>query len=508
VLSTVAAAAARLTILLHFDLLVDEALYAWIGTHNPFTLAPHPPGVPLLARAMITMFGRHEWAVRLPSFLAMAALPWMTFLLMCRMGAGQVAWWVVIILNAVPLYVGLGAVITPDAPQIFMWSLLLLSAYEALLRGGASRWALVGLVLGIGLAFKYILVLFVPSLLLAMLLVREWRRHWVSAGPYLAGLITVLILAALVALAGVDSSLEALRYHLRERQHWEGIDPRNIGIYELAHVVYISPILYVLALFAVVRCGVRGWRQQDRNLLFAFCFSVVVLGFFTVVAALTGRRLTREHWDAPGYVAAFVGLVLLLQDHGRRMRIWVASGAALGAFITLIVVIECLTGRVSMLAGARPPFTSFRGWRALCSHIDEQALQTGARTLLTRNFQMLVQYGFYGRQLGQVYTLSDKMDEKWGLAGEWKRNRVRLQDMPVKAGDNLLFVREQFFRNGQQLANKLENEDTWAAPLAKAFVQTSETRSLTLFDNGKPFAHFRLYDCKGITDKAPLLDPP
>ena len=504
-ISCIAAIVARLVLIFHFDLLVDEALYCWIGLRNPLTLAPHPPGIPLLARSMIEIFGRHEWAVRLPSLLMMTAVPWLVFVLLKRMGVGRLAWWIVIILNAVPLYVGFGAVLTPDASQLFLWCALLILSYDALETGSTASWLALGAALGLGLAIKYVLVLLAPSLLLTMLLVPHWRRQLSTPKPYIAALVTAFMLLGLVWLTGFESARETLRYHLAQRQHWDGFDPRNAGIFHLAHLAYISPVLYLLAIYVMIRCALTGWRTRDRQLLFAFSFSVVMFGFFALISALTERRLTREHWDAPAYVMALGGAVLLMQRGALKIRPWLMAGSWFGGFVILVVILEVLTGRVSSLVGAKQPFSSFRGWRELAAHIDKQVATTSpdaAPLVLARNFQIMVEYNFYGTATQHLYKLDDKLDLKWGLTGEWKRDHVEVKDFAEHLGANTLFVREDFQRHSNQTSPK---PDEWIPILKSAFQQTQELPSLTISSDPKATNQYQIYWCETLRDPTPLI---
>lgn len=510
ILASIAAAIARLVLIFRLDLIVDEALYYWIGQRTALTLAPHPPGVPLLARAMTGLFGRTEWAVRLPSFLMMAALPWIVFLLLRRMGAGRLAWWSIFVLNAIPLYVGFGAVLTPDAPQIFIWSSLLLLSYNALEKPSVSRWGLVGAVFGIGMAFKYILALFVPSLLLCMLLVPSWRRQLASAGPYIAAVVTIAMLAILVSIAGIESARDALRYHLQERQHWsEALDPANIGIFQLAHLAYISPVLYVIAIISMFRCGWQGWRLRDRRLLFAFSFSIVMFLFFAIVSALTGRRLTREHWDAPAYVSALAGGILLLRGGSSILHRSFVSGVSLGMLITGIIIIEATTGAMSSMAALKPPFSSFRGWRQFSACIDEQfrTFPSGPKILLTRNFHSLVEYAFYGGETRELYKLDHKLDPKWGLTGEWRRAGVTWRDLESKPFKTLLFVREDPRVGPPENAHN-RSDDEWLQWLSAAFNSATELPSFDVTENNYVFRRYRVYRGDGLKDIHQFSSPP
>jgi hypothetical protein len=508
-ISTIVVAAMRLAVMLRFDLLIDEALYAWLGMRHELTLAPHPPGVPLMVRGMTDWFGRTEWAVRLPSFLMMLSAPWLIFLLLCRMGLRAVAPWIIVVLNVLPIFVGFGTIATPDAPQLFFWCVLLLVTYQALESKRTTSWILVGATLGLALAFKYVIVLYVPSLLLCLLITPPWRAHFKRPGAYIAAAITAAMLLLLVWAAGIGSTMDALRYHLKERQHWsEAFDYRNIATYQFAHLAYISPILYLLAIVSIALCSWQGWRKNDRHLLFAFAFSVVMLLFFAVISTFTGRRLTREHWDAPAYVPAFMGTIILFQRASTvtacRLRIWTKAGVVVAALISIAMLTEGMTGRISAFLNAKPPFSSFRGWRVLSEHLDQQIETLPAaqpRYLLARTFQPMIEYAFYGRATRDLYKLDDKLDEKWGVAGEFVRGQVTWRDLAAQTGANMIFVREEFGRSKMPI-------DPWLPWLQHAFTNVRELKPFTVEEHGYVYRDYRIYECLDLKDAGALASPP
>ena len=75
------------------------------------------------------------------------------------------------------------------------WALTIATAWPAFEGGSLGAWALFGVVVGLGLWAKYAILQLVGPLALLFFAVPEWRKKTATAGPWIAGLLCLAIIA-------------------------------------------------------------------------------------------------------------------------------------------------------------------------------------------------------------------------------------------------------------------------------------------------------------------------
>src|SRR5437764_6963930 len=176
--------AIRLSLLAATNLSFDEAHY-WMWSER---LAPayfsKGPGIAFAIRASTAVFGANEFGVRFFSPVLAAGTSLLLFYFARRLFGAIAGLWVVIALNATPIF-NIGAVVmTIDALSIFFWIAAMFTFWLAVENPERFRgsWYLLvtGLLIGLGFlckytnAFELISVLF--FLLLVPRLLREFKR--------------------------------------------------------------------------------------------------------------------------------------------------------------------------------------------------------------------------------------------------------------------------------------------------------------------------------------------
>lgn len=152
-----------------------------------------PPLTPFLARLSTGLFGDTLVAIRIPAMLAAAAVVVVVALLVRefggRAGAQALGAWGVGF-SMVPL--SSGHVLLTASVDVVVWLLVLLFAAKALLRDQPRWWLAVGVAVGVGFYNKYLIVLLLIGLAVALLVTgprRTLRSGWLWAGVGLALLI-------------------------------------------------------------------------------------------------------------------------------------------------------------------------------------------------------------------------------------------------------------------------------------------------------------------------------
>jgi len=279
---------------------------------------------------------------------------------------------------------------------------------------------------------------------------------------YLSIALTVAIFLPVAIWADYTSGWSALRYHLGSRQRLTHFSLLNVGIYQGFHFLYISPVLYVLAILGVVWSGWKGVRENDGTLIFLFSFSAVIFVFFLIISAFTRRYLSREQWDAAAYVPALIAVMLMVRDYLRtadspaRRRTLLWGGATAYALCFIIIgcfLTEAATGWISCLLGENPGIETQIGWRAMSKAVDDQLKdlpQDKPGYLLANNFSVALAYAFYGGTRAHYYTLDHKDNITYGLTDLLRRGGAGQSSLAREIGNHAVFVVEDLDKQGDE----------------------------------------------------------
>jgi 4-amino-4-deoxy-L-arabinose transferase-like glycosyltransferase len=170
-----AMALARIAYLLYacpYDLSPDEAHYWDWSRHLDWSYYSKGPGVAWLIAASTAVFGHAMWSVRLPAVLCGSLTLLGLFELTQRVyRQPSLAFAVLLLASSLPVLAAGALLMTIDAPYVCLWTWALVAAHRACfdetasVRGRGALWFLTGWLVGLGILFKYTMILFLPSLL-------------------------------------------------------------------------------------------------------------------------------------------------------------------------------------------------------------------------------------------------------------------------------------------------------------------------------------------------------
>lgn len=170
----------------------DELYFRLLGQHPQWGYVDQPPFTPLADRLAIEIFGDTVWAMRVPAALILGLSALVAALIAREIGGGAVAQSLAAsgALGAVPLSAAhVGSTANVD---ILVWLGVILFVLRALLHDDRRAWLWAGLVTGLGLYNKLLVVLLLMCLAAGVLLVgprRVLRSPWLWAGAGIAALV-------------------------------------------------------------------------------------------------------------------------------------------------------------------------------------------------------------------------------------------------------------------------------------------------------------------------------
>jgi 4-amino-4-deoxy-L-arabinose transferase-like glycosyltransferase len=167
----------------------DELYFRFLGQHPAWGYIDQPPLTPLLTHLDIVIFGDNLYAIRVSTALAIGVGAVLAALIAREIGGGPLAQTLAALglASAFPFVGGhVEATATYDVP---IWLLVILFTMRALLRERPKYWLAVGLVAGLGLYNKHLVILLLLMIGVGLLLVGPRRvllSPWLWAGMALA----------------------------------------------------------------------------------------------------------------------------------------------------------------------------------------------------------------------------------------------------------------------------------------------------------------------------------
>ncbi len=240
----------RLFFISYNDLLVEEAYYWNYAKHLDLSYLDHPPMVAVLIKLTTSLFGTHEFSVRIASLLCWLLTAFYSFKLtqLITRGTGLYA---VLLLAILPFFFLHSLVMTPDAPLIGCWSATIYCLYRALVLDEPQYWYTAGLWLGLGLLSKYTIVLLGPATLLYLCIVPTARRWLTRREPYLAVLITTLFFTPVI--------------YWNATHEWVSFVFQSTRRLESGHLFSFHHLLGLLMFFLMPPGIVSFWRLFHPN---------------------------------------------------------------------------------------------------------------------------------------------------------------------------------------------------------------------------------------------------
>ena len=324
----------------------DSESYYWAWSQRmDWSYYDHPPLVAWLIRLFTDIGGDTSFMVRLPSVLLFIVIGWLFYRLAMELfDDARVAFLSILTFNLIPMF-GIGALqMVPDIPAAVCYLAYVLMLTKLLKQNGPGwRWYILGVILGIGCLGKYFAILLVPSTIILVAAILEYRHWFKRPEPYLLA-VTALIAFSPVFIWNIANDWPSFRFHLMDRHSNAGFTLRNAGQLVGGQLIYVSPI-YLVGLLWGVWAGLKRAVDGDRRYALLTAFSAPALIFFYIICAWTNE--SEPHWPAFGYLTAILlmsAVGLEMWDRGnagiarRARKFFIASAGLAGLMFALFYV--------------------------------------------------------------------------------------------------------------------------------------------------------------------------
>ena len=446
----------------------DEAYY-WNWT-RPLHLSyfDHPAMVAYWIWGGIHLLGSNELGVRLPALFASLMVTLLVWDTTRRLFASRhAAAWAALSLNASVLFNSGGIIITPDAPLLVFW-MLVLWGMARLIEDGRIRWLyLAGAALGLGAISKYTMALILPGLLLTIF--PFFRSSRIRFHTILAALLAAVCTTPLIVW-NIENNGASFHKQLNHAFATDIPHPlRNLGEFLGGQIGLITPLLFIIVLCGMSWALWSGLRKSRPERILLGATSLPILAFF-LVHTLTG--IVQPHWAGPawlGGIMATAGAITL-----RRRPAWLPNSMlivapGLGILMTLVVLFQAATAAIP-LPSRLDALKRLGGWDELANAINEERTLYPEAFLSTTKHEITGVVAFYLPDHPLVFQLGGVIRPSY-LSAE----QVRMQ----KGRDTLLIIRTR--------------DDAIIPTLESSFEQIQKLRSIPLHWGGRLIDSYDIY---------------
>ncbi|GAB2642215.1 ArnT family glycosyltransferase [Kribbella swartbergensis] len=425
----------------------DELYFVVAGQKLAWGYVDQPPLTPLLARVSSEVFGDTPAGLRVIATMACAVTIVVVALIAREFGSERRGQVLAAVCAAVSGFVlGVGHMVSTATFDLLAWMLICLFAVKLLRTGDGRWWLALGLTAGVALENKYLVVLPVGALLLALLIVGPrgvLRSWWLPAG---------LVVAGLVALPNV---LWQFQHDWPQLTVAGGISEddgtENRIMFVPLQVLQLSPFL--------VPVWVLGFRRLWR-MPWARAVALAYPLLCVVVLAVGGKS----------YYALPLLLVLVAAG-AERVLSWsrgvVAVGLALTAVTSAVFTLPVLpVSAVDFVIPVNKEQGEQIGWPGFAAAVADQwnripAEQRSSATIFTGNYGEAGALRRYGPELGLPPAYSGHMSfADWERPADTQNGPVLLVEMERSP------AYEAHFRGCEQVGtidNVVANDEDGAA---------------------------------------------
>lgn len=326
-----------------------------------------------------------------------------------------------------------GLLMTIDSPYICFWTWSMVLAHRALFQGQTRWWILLGLAVGAGILAKYTMVLFIPSLFLAMIFDQDWRRKLLTPAPWLGILITAICCAPILVW-NIGNDFVTFRHV----GNLAGVDRPSSGIRWMGPLTFLGGQMALLLFFwfvawAFAMLSMLPWREPDPRRRLAWWLSAPTFMVFGLFSLKTGGG--EVNWPVTAYLA---GLPLILpwlmgdsNSQNTKRVVWMTPMFVIGGLLVVLLHTSPLVQPLLAQIFPAPdeinptpirridPTCRLLGWRELAKTIDGIRQQNQGMVVAAHRWSSVGLLGFYCSGQPRVECLGAALGDRHSQYDLW-----------------------------------------------------------------------------------------
>jgi hypothetical protein len=287
----------------------------------------------------------------------------------------RAAFWLLLVVNAVPL-LGVGTILmTIDPPLVLCWTWALVAGWRAAQPDGRTRdWLVVGVAMGLGFLCKYSAAYQIVCWAIFFALWPPARAHLRRPGPWLA--LLVFLICTLPVIVWNSQHNWITVHHVADNAglhgHWRPTLNYLLD-FLLAECGLLNPVFFVGAVWAMFFFW--KWRIERPLWLYFFCMSApVLLGHLLY----SFHSRIQPNWIAPAVPPMFCLMAVYwdvrLRAGSRIVKPLLAVGLALGFLAVAVMYDSNLIGKITgqSLPGERNPTRRVIAWDRIARVVETE----------------------------------------------------------------------------------------------------------------------------------------
>jgi len=329
------------------DLSGDEAQYWDWSRHLDLSYYSKGPMVAYIIHVSCALLGNTMPAVRLPALILAVGTSICTYWLTRKLfGSDRLALGAVLLGGIVPMYTAGGMLMTIDPPLFFLWAMATCLVALAIFDDRKWAWPFAGLVAGLGVLTKYVMLLWPPFVLLFLWIDPASRSKLKTLGPWMMTLIALLCLTPVIIW---NAEHGWVSFQHVATQTTGGFSMKNLPNFLGAQIGAINPLIAVLMLAAVVHtlspvtlepqkdekpAPVPGFMSEHRAMRYLLCIGGCLF-LLCLLDSLIAK--VQVNWPAPAYFTLLILTAYFISTHWRGARGWFIGALVFGIAVQPIL---------------------------------------------------------------------------------------------------------------------------------------------------------------------------
>lgn len=447
----------------------QESYYWNYSEHPDLSYFDHPPMTAYLIYLFTGIFGDNAFGVHFSAIFVSVILALALFYFINILFDEKTAFWAVVVASTTFIFALGSLIITPDAPLLLFWLLVMVSMYQSVRSGRNLWWILTGVFLGSAFVSKYTAVFALVGAFLYLVVSKQRRVYLRTAGPFLT-LVAALIVSLPViiwnyqhgwASFGFQSGRRATDLVSLHPDYFFGFIGSQIGVL----AIFLMPLF----IWGIIKAISKVKNDQRLALLFWFCIPTLI--FFVAISPLTYVKM---NWLAPAYLSGFpLALYFYFRSTRRSLKNYGIFALTFSVMFTVVVHIVALVPWFGI--GRADTINGFKELSARVDEIKKDFENQGQLFICGYEYKTASQLRFYLE--GQPETCSNNIVGKRGLAYDY------WSDPDTLVGRNCIFVYDE--RNRYKEPEKL----------SVFFEHVGGPEVLTVTRGGKKITDFYIYRC-------------